>query len=221
MITIRTGIVAKLKNRVCDWGPWIINTKTYLSANDFANLIRSAHLAVDAKPADRWPYTSMESAPSEQCSENSSDTGITNCRVWLKLNMATSVVWPSFKMSLLLSFSGSVGGTTVGSCSPQKWYWQNTKWDKDGGNPAAFLTVTWTVIVGLEAASSLSDPSEESWANDPETLCIWIWRRPATSPLVNDRYGKNYYWPNTEYLAEYLPIIWPKLAYTWSRLLPI
>ena len=55
--------------------------------------------------------------------------------------MATSEVWPNFRMSLILS-SGSVGGTTVGSDSPQKLYWQNTKWERDGGNPAAFLMVT-------------------------------------------------------------------------------
>ena len=65
--------------------------------------------------------------------------------VWLKLNMATSEVWPNFKMSLKLS-SGSVGGTIVGSDSPQKLYWQNTKWDREGGNPAAFFIVTWNVL---------------------------------------------------------------------------
>ena len=62
--------------------------------------------------------------------------------VSLKVNIETSVVWPSFKISSVSLRSGSVGGTIVGSASPQKLYWQNTKCDNEGGKPAAFFTVT-------------------------------------------------------------------------------
>ena len=43
-----------------------------LSAKDFANCRLSSHFVVVAKPADRCPYTSIERAPSKQCSKNSS-----------------------------------------------------------------------------------------------------------------------------------------------------
>ncbi len=60
--------------------------------------------------------------------------------------METSGDWPSLRKGsadeLFPLTSGSFGGTMVGSDSPQKLYWQNTKCDKDGGRPPAFLIVT-------------------------------------------------------------------------------
>lgn len=35
------------------------------------------------------------------------------------------------------------GGTTVISASPQNMYWQKTKCDKEGGNPAALFSLIW------------------------------------------------------------------------------
>ena len=61
------------------WSLIFFTKYVYLSANDFANRNRSAHLAVEANPAERCPYTSIDKAPSEQWSMNSSVTGITNC----------------------------------------------------------------------------------------------------------------------------------------------
>ena len=73
--------------------------------------------------------TSMESAPSVQCSRNSSLTETWISRLCSKVKLSEPV--------FLLS-----GWTVVMSQSPQNMYWQNTMWDKDGGRLVAACVVT-------------------------------------------------------------------------------
>lgn len=41
----------------------------------------------------------------------------------------------------------TTGATTSPSVWPQNWYWQKTKWDKEGGRPAACLMETCEEII--------------------------------------------------------------------------
>merc|ERR1719309_610502 len=121
---------------------------------------------------------------------NSSVMGTVISRLWSNLKLAessSSFRRPRPRPGLMSGLT--TGGTTVRSGSPQNMYWQNTKWDREGGRPAEPLIVTLQVIEELSISSPQTvdeflDPSDEdsefvshmaslSWGKEPPVRSIW------------------------------------------------
>ena len=89
-----------------------------------------------------------------QCSINSSVSGIVKSFLWSKRNV-TSDWWRGDAGGAGCAGGGvsalTTGGTTTGSPGPEPpntEYWQNTKWDSDGGRPVACFIATRIVTWG-------------------------------------------------------------------------
>lgn len=79
---------------------------------------------------------------------NSSEHGITKSLEWS--NLKVSCGWCLGEAGGGGVSADTRGGTTTGSQPPQMEYWQNTKCERDGGNPVACLITTRIVTCGRE-----------------------------------------------------------------------
>ena len=94
----------------------------------------------------------MESAPSAQCSTKSSVRVTSYSLLWSNLHRSPLAITllESSRLNLRARGGGESdrmrGGTTVvgvgvSSSGDQKLYWQNTKWEREGGRPDACFMV--------------------------------------------------------------------------------